>query len=331
MKEADIRPESIFDEYLRLAAEDTKVYFSDVERVDDFCPACGGRGEPAIRKHGFVYELCPDCQTLYVNPRPAASAFAKYYTNSASSKYWATTFYRETASARREKIWKPKANALTALLKGCANHEKWTVVDVGGGYGLFAEEIRSLLGGEPIVIEPAPHLATVCREKSLTVIQKFLEEVLPSDIPVAPRAFVSFELFEHLHDPAQFLNHLNTLMEPRDLFVFTTLSGTGVDIQALWEDSKSVMPPHHLNFFNPYSIRILLERCGLECVDVSTPGKLDIDILVNNYNQIKDRFWRTIISISSDTEKQRWQDVISASGWSSHMMVVCKKPMSQEI
>ena len=43
-------------------------------------------------------------------------------------------------------------------------------------------------------------------------------------------------------------------MSAGDLFIFITLSSTGVDIQGLWENSKSVSPPHHLNFFNPYSI-----------------------------------------------------------------------------
>ena len=81
-----------------------------------------------------------------------------------------------------------------------------TIVDIGGGYGLFAEEMRDLTGQTPIVIEPGPHLAEVCRDKSLPVIQKFLEQVESTDLPVGPKAFVSFELFEHLHDPAAFLD-----------------------------------------------------------------------------------------------------------------------------
>ena len=35
-----------------------------------------------------------------------------------------------------------------------------------------------------------------------------------------------------------------------DSFIFTTLSGMGADIQTLWEDSKAVSPPMHLNFIN---------------------------------------------------------------------------------
>ena len=83
----------------------------------------------------------------------------------------------------------------------------------------------------------------------LAVIEKFLEQVSLVDLPDGPKAFVSFELFEHLHSPTAFLEHLEGLMTGGDLFFFTTLSGVGVDIQALWADSKSISPPHHLNFF----------------------------------------------------------------------------------
>ena len=76
-----------------------------------------------------------------------------------------------------------------------------------------------------------------------------------------------------------------------DLFVFTTLSGTGADIQLLWENSKSISPPHHLNFFNPYSIKLILERTGFDQILVTTPGQLDMDILSTNFKLIKDRFW----------------------------------------
>ena len=45
MKEAEIRPTAIFDEYLRLADLDTETYFSNVSRVHINCPACGTKGD----------------------------------------------------------------------------------------------------------------------------------------------------------------------------------------------------------------------------------------------------------------------------------------------
>jgi len=86
------------------------------------------------------------------------------------------------------------------------------------------------------------------------------------------------------------------------------------------------MPPHHLNFLNPRSLELLLTRLGFESLSITTPGKLDIDILENNFEAIKDRFWRTFIATASHDQKEDWQAMIAASGWSSHMMVVCRKP-----
>ena len=68
------------------------------------------------------------------------------------------------------------------------------------------------------------------------MVEKLLESVIPSELPAKPKTFVSFELFEHLHDPSTFLKNLLKLMQPRDLFLFTTLFGTGVDIQVLREN-----------------------------------------------------------------------------------------------
>lgn len=325
MKEEEIRPQRIFAEYLQLCEQDTHTYFAGCTRESGSCPACGSIGEFAFNKHGFDYEVCSSCQSLFVNPRPQASAFAKYYTESPSSKFWATTFYKVTAEARRERLWKPKARMIRDTLEryNAAGH---AVIDIGGGYGLFAEEMRSFSSHPVTVIEPGPSLADVCRDKSLRVVEKFLEEVNTADLPEGPKAFVSFELFEHLHSPAAFLEYLKNLMDAGDMFLFTTLSGSGLDIQVLWQDSKSVSPPHHLNFLNPCSVRILLERIGLEVLEVTTPGKLDIDILVNNQTHIKDRFWRTFAATATEEIKEQWQSLIASSGFSSHMMVICRKP-----
>jgi len=326
MKEEEIRPQAIFDEYLRLAAEDTQTYFSEVEREHIDCPACCNKGTVAFEKSGFIYDECQSCRTLYVSPRPMPESFSRYYQESPSSAYWATTFYKETEKARREKLWRPKALEIKRILSSLCSMPDPLVIDIGGGYGIFAEEMRNLLTQPPVVIEPGPRLAEVCRTKGFQVIEKFLEDVSVSDIPEVPKVFVSFELFEHLHDPARFMDCLRSLMSSGDCFIFTTLSGAGVDIQALWQDSKSVMPPHHLNFLNPHSTRLLLQRTGFESLHISRPGKLDIDILDNIRSLIKDRFWKTFSEMASATEKETWQEWIADQGWSSHMWVVCRKP-----
>jgi hypothetical protein len=324
MREQEIRPKEIFDEYLRLAALDGQSYFDPAKCEPISCPACGSLGRVAFRKHNFSYEECNICQTLYVSPRPPGADFFRYYQNSESAKYFATTFYKATADARREKLWRPKAIMVHEAVKNF-HAEQFNIIDIGGGYGIFAEEYQALTGAAVTIIEPGPQLAEICRDKGLNVVEEFLEKIDTEQLPEGPRFFVSFELFEHLHDCNFFLSRLSSLMQPGDLFLFTTLSGMGVDIQALWSESNSISL-QHLNFFNPKSIRLLIDGMGLRAVKVETPGKLDLDILFNNKSKIQDRFWKNFIDQTSVKERAEWQFFLANHGYSSHMLVVCDKP-----
>lgn len=234
MKEEDIRPQKIFDEYLELAKQDTKNYFSDSEKEIINCPACEKKGTYVFSKNGFKYDECSDCYTLYVNPRPISSALDRYYTEAPSVEFWATTFYKETAESRRELLWKPKAQQIASIVNNYAKEDDYyTVVDIGGGYGIFVEEIKKIANCDTIVIEPGPKLAEVCRSKKIKVIQKFLNEVNLNELPSSKKVYTSFELFEHLYSPKEFLIDVYNIMNKEDIFIFTTLSDTSIDISVL--------------------------------------------------------------------------------------------------
>jgi hypothetical protein len=324
--EQDIRPAHIFNEYLKLTSEDTVTYFGNAEKEAIACPACGAQGKPMFNKMGFDYEECAACKSIYVSPRPHKEAFDAYYTDSPSTKYWATTFYKVTETARREKLWKPKAVLIKKRIEKYQEDNKVEyIVDIGGGYGIFDEEIKLIMDIKPIIIEPSVHLAEVCRIKGLSVIEKFMEDITPDELPKGRKCYVSFELFEHLHDPSIFLKTVFDSMEKDDLFIFTTLSSMGIDIQVLGKHAKALSPPHHLNFMNPKSVSKLLESQGFDVLEAITPGKLDIDILKNNKQHINNASWKNILEYSSQAELSKMQNFIAKSGLSSHMMITCTK------
>lgn len=324
LKEEEIRPQELFDELLRLNKEDVKEYFTTVNYKKIYCPACEKESNFLFIKNGFNIDECSSCKTIFVNPRPEKKAFDQFYTDSKSTKFWANEFYKATENSRREKLWKPKAKLIDELI---SKHSKNTkcIIDIGGGYGVFVEEFVKLNSINHLIIEPSKYLSSICREKNLNVLEKFLEDVEQKELPKENKTFVSFELFEHLHNPRLFLETLYSLLDNDDTFIFTTLSGMGVDIQVLGEYSKALSPPMHLNFFNPKSIKILLEDIGFKCLDVLTPGKLDIDIMQNSIDKIEDRFWKNFLEYSNDNEKNKMQSFLSENGLSSHMMIVCKK------
>jgi len=323
MKEKEIRPLKLFKRFLHLSSLDVKKFFNKSKKKIN-CVACGKKGKFSFNKKNFSYYECFNCSTLFVNPRPSEKAFLDYYTKSSSVKFLANTLYKKTKEIRRKKIFKPRSKMILNILK-IKKFKKYNCIDIGGGSGIFAEEMSRSLKKKVIVIEPSPPLVKECERKKLKVIPKFLEFVKKEELPKNKKVFTCFELFEHLHDPSKFIKNIKKLMNKGDLFIFTTLSSTGADILTLWNNSRSVNPPHHINFFNPKSIKIFLKKNNLKILNISTPGKIDLDILDNDRSLIKDRFWKTFLLLADKSKKNKMQNLISSINFSSHLMVICQK------
>ncbi len=325
LKEHEIRPAALFQTYLDLGAQDIKEFFADAPQEPMSCPSCNSEGELAFEKLGFSYRECPQCWSLWVSPRPTFAAFVSFYSNSASSRYWAEVFYPAVETVRREKLWGPKAQQVAEIAESLSVAFS-NIIDIGGGSGTFAEEFKALSDLSVVVIEPSPESATACRKRGITVIESFLEDVKPNELPQGHSIFTSFELFEHVHDPRHWLASIAALMQSEDVLVVTTLSSLGLDIRTLWDQSASVSPPHHINFLNPTAMSKLATNVGLEPIRVFTPGVLDLDIMTNNRDKVTDRFWGSVIDASDDDELSKWQQFISDNGRSSHMWAVLQKP-----
>ena len=328
MKESEIRNASIHDQYLDMVREDALAYFSDPDRCEEInCPACScDQSVYEFEKFGFNYDLCPNCGTLFVNPRPKLEYLEDFYVNSPSSRFWAEEFFKPVAEARREKIFRPRAEHFNNLI---TTEDQIIVGDIGAGYGLFLEELSKLRKNvQPFAIEPSPEMAAICRAKNFEVLESIIEKIEGYDSSFD--FLCSFELFEHLHTPETMLIAAFNLLRPGGSLLLTTLNGQGFDIQLMWEKSKSVFPPHHLNFCNPDSLSFLLKKVGFEVLEAETPGVLDWDIIEGNIKRDQfsaDRFWDSIADHASIECKQDLQSWITKHKLSSHMRLVARKPI----
>ena len=326
VKEEEIRQRSAFNHYLELVREDVQTIFADRScfvQID--CPACSSKNyRPQFEKLGFTYVLCQDCGTLFVNPCPPAQLLMDYYTQSRSASFWVREFFQPVAEARREKIFRPRAGYIRDTLTEKSNG---VIGDIEAGFGLFLEELSNFWSAARLIaIEPSAEMAVICRGKHLEVIPCAIENVDGWDGQFD--LLTAFELLEHLHSPGEFLKKAWHLLRPGGYLLLTTLNGEGFDIQVLWEKSKSVAPPHHLNFFNPRSLTMLLRANNFAVDKVDTPGKLDWDIVEGMYrNEGIDpgRFLRLIAERAEQTTKSSLQAWISESGFSSHMRVMASK------
>lgn len=325
MKESDIRDAKVMDEYVRLLQKDVKRIFDFTQFVEISCPACGGdKLKKEFDKHGFTYVSCANCGTLFANPRPTPEQLDRLYSQSDSGKFFTEKFFMPYAETRKEQIFRPRAEKIVSMFPECSGGR---IGDIGAGHGIFLEELKEKWSEAALIaIEPSEDMAKVCREKGLRVIEQMFENV-----EIAEKEqfdlLCSFELFEHLFAPRLFLEKCNSVLKMNGCLFVSTLNGKGFDIQLLWERHKNVNPPVHLNFFNLNSIRILLEQCGFEVIEATTPGKLDWNIVEESSRRGEieiDRFWTQVME-SDEGIREELQNWISRSNFSSHMQIIAKK------
>jgi len=328
MKEADIRPRALFDGFLATVEEDAKRLFADHSGfVVIPCPACAsGEITESFTKIGFTYSRCASCGSLYLSPRPPAEAFVRFYRDSKAVEYFATHFYRQTEEARRERLFRPRAALVADWAKRLGATE--SLADIGAGFGTFLEEVRATGAfGQVVAIEPAEKLSAVCREKGLTVLEMPVERAADEASPAASFS-TCFEVFEHVHDPLGFVESMAGVLRPGGVMLFTTLTISGFDLLELWDQSKSIMPPNHINLLSTTGLERLIARAGLDLVDLSTPGQLDVDIVANMLNEGPDlhvsRFAREIVAAPEET-RRRFQQFLSDNRLSSHVRVIARK------
>lgn len=327
-KEKDIRDPEVLKKYFELAEKDSEIILSSDSSLEKIDQKKWGLGEAVaeFQKCGYTYERCLETDTLFVNPRPKFQVLMDFYSSSESSKYWVNEFFLPKVEARREKIFLPRAKFVNEKFE---NLKDKRIGDIGAGFGLFIEELQKLNDFRLKIeaIEPSEEMANICREKDIVVRQDMLENLVgkteKNDL------LTSFELFEHLHDPLTFLKDCFDLLNPGGHLLLTTLNSFGFDIQVLWEKSNCIFPPHHLNFFNPISMKRIIELVGFENIEISTPGELDIDITHNAYNSGDadiPRFLKSMFDHSDDATLENFQAFIKMNNLSSHMRVIARKP-----
>ena len=331
MRESDIRPAELLDEYLRLSALDAvRLFAAEDTREIRSCPGCGGGSESfQYRKNGFDLVTCDDCSTLFVNPAPSEKALESLYADSPSADFWANNFMPAVLESRRQKIFKPRAKIILDIISELGGSTS-SIVDVGAGAGLLIEELQRLAPDARIrAIEPGVEQAACLNDKGIEAFQGYVSDLV-GDRTWSNSAdlVVCCELIEHITDTNGFIEALSSLVKAGGHIVITGLCASGFDIELLKEHSNAVSPPHHLTFLSRRGAESLVERSGLELVSFETPGKLDVDIvkcsLKNNPDMEIDSFLQKLMMQSDQEILDSLQQFLSANGLSSHMWMVIR-------
>ncbi|MDG6219040.1 MAG: class I SAM-dependent methyltransferase [Candidatus Thermoplasmatota archaeon] len=329
MSVSEIRPETLMEEQAKAYVEDILNLLKHKEKfVKVLCPACGSMNNHEVfEKFHLSYTECNFCETLFINPRPTPEILDEYYKKSKNYWYWNKYIFPITENNRRTKIFQPRAQKIAKICE--KYHAKQnTLLEVGAGFGTFCEEIKKLeLFSNVIAVEPTPELAETCRTKGLTVIEKPIEQVHLKQESVD--VVVSFEVIEHLFDPKEFLKRCASVLSPEGLLILSCPNNKGFDIVVLQEISDSI-DGEHLNYFNTTSLSYLVKTLGFEILEVTTPGKLDAELvrkkILNHEFDVNDNpFLKYILLDRWDDVGLSFQQFLADNQLSSHLWLVARK------
>lgn len=329
LREEEIRPQALMAEQQRRFSNDiARLLKSRAAFVEVSCPACEGtRRAPAWTKYELSYVTCLDCQTVYISPRPPPPVLDDYYRHSENYAYWNDVIFPASETARREKLFKPRAERLVEI---CKRHSiaGGTLLEIGAGFGTFGEEVKRLgYFNRFIAVEPTPRLAATCRSRGLEVLESPIEHVSLPDGSVD--VIASFEVVEHLFSPRETLEKARRLLRPGGLMIVSVPSCGGFDVMLLKEKSSSV-DVEHLNYFNNASLARLFEACGFDTLEVLTPGKLDAElvrtkVLAGEFSLAGDPFLQAVLVDRWAELGEAFQEFLAKHRLSSHLWLVARK------
>lgn len=241
------------------------------------CPACKSKDNKyKFKKYELNFQQCNNCQTIFMSPRPSQDSMNQYYKTSRNYDYWAKNIFPQSAKARKEKICKPSLERIKKTLKDIFNFKKSSVLEIGPGFGIFAELCtKEKIFNRYDVIEPTPSLAKHCREIGLSVFEQSIESFKKD---ISYDLIFAFEVLEHIYEPNNFLKKCNTLLKKNGILVISCPNGIGFDTKMLGAYSPSV-DNEHVNLFSPQGIKEIFETSGFKILKLMTPGKMDVEIV----------------------------------------------------
>ena len=329
LRESEVRPRDVFDRYIELVTADLAAYFADkAQLVSRDCLACrGDELSDAFQKFGLQYVQCMDCLTVYLSPAPPQALIDQFYRDSASSKFWADHYMKDTARQRGERIFGPRIDWLCDIV-GEYGDGSPVLIDIKSKYDSYLEAVnRREKFDSKFALNPASGLKQVCSEADFQVIDKPLGEIVVGEVQGS--VVTAFEVLERVFSTDEFLTCVSNVLPSKGLFLLTTLSISGFDLQVLWDKAKNIVPLDHINLLSIEGIASLIEKHGFEIIELSTPGQLDVEIvghaLEENPNIEVPRFVSYIITKRDKLVHQDFQEFLQRHRLSSHVRVAARK------
>jgi len=321
---SDITYDHLYEEFKRYLKKDIQGFFYDTYTlVEVACPGCGKRKNKDIySKMQMKFKECSNCSSIYVSPRPTPESLEKFYRESYSCRFWR----KESLNLPQSKLanlHSPRVQWILEILDEFLPC-KTLFLDVETKYPYLIQQIMLQKVFESIILLNPKVYELKGLLPDNVLIDKNLGEY-EGKIGV----ITAFESLERMYDPGSFFKIASNSCKPGGLMFITTSSCSGFEYQVLGEESPNINPINRMNLFSLEALKNSIETYGFEIIELSTPGRLDVEIVHNVFKESDkcqiDSFWRYIFKARNEETRHNLQNFLQVNRLSSHVRIVARK------
>ena len=320
IRDVELRPENIFQQYMALLQKDISIYFSKNETGErSTCPACiSSNFQDIFIKLNFQYRKCQNCGTLFVKEVLTDKQLHDYFDNSKSYRFFVKDYIgkddKQHIQFLRRLNW--ICDSLVEF-----NSPKKSYMDLRTKYESFLVQAKKESVFEKIYTYNSffkPQIPGVS-------YIKLLKEIPENSISVLS----AFDYLDGIFKPEVFIKNIYRILSPDGLFFLTTRCSSGFDMQILGQHSKSIRPPSHVSIFSIEGLITFFESNGFTIKELSTPGQLDIDIVsrelkLNNQLEIP-QFIQYFLQNRDSNCFQSFKEFLQKNRLSSYTRILVQK------
>ncbi len=322
-RQGDLKPAVLLDEYIALLHKDMLSLVNQNSLRQTSCPACLAKSSaPSFERFGLSYHTCLPCGSLYVNPRPSDSQIGLFIKESTAKNFWRTQLSEASQNKRKDKIIKPRLEWVNdSIAEHLSNAKHW--IDVHTSQQRYIEAMAQSAIAHKTVVYPYGSFAIPSSIK--VIVQPWW------NMPAGVKADVLtlFEVMDHASDVDALFKVIKQTLTPGGLCFMTTILGSGFDVKELGSNAANIYPPDRLNALSVKGIQTLMNRHGFECLEFSTPGVLDVDIVAQALQKNPaipvSAFVRSLILESDDETKRAFGEFLQANLLSSYGRILFRK------
>ena len=236
----------------------------------------------AIEENGYQGKRCPQCQLIYISPRPSLNEIVDLYGHNEAH---IPAQAHIAADFAKRLLAKHNLNLVSSVIN------KGSLLEIGAGAGYFLDEARKI-GFDPYGLEFNPVQANFVRDRLKIPCE---ESALSTSVFDGKKFDLVYhcDVISHFFEPIAEFTKMHEVMKDESFLVFETGNFAEVDPK-YYQYIPSFQYPDHLFFFSMDNLSELLQQTGFELIDIHryslSPQLVTMKTLSNLKSSLKKLF-----------------------------------------